>query len=188
MYSNVGVQVTYKRDDDGLITRAGAAWEEERPHTKGFLLSCVVASLFTLLIGLLVPPLLVFGLIGIVTSVWLLVSIRGPQRAVYFDDEGEIHVPFGTATYGRMSRVGWHSDEVTSIEARMQYPQPKIEGGARMFEVILVSSDGELIAVSQNLTEEVALKAAAQLTKALGQLRKEHSATIQFGGAWGSVT
>ena len=184
---NFRVDVTYKRDDDGLITRAGAAWEEERPQTESFLLSCVVASIFTLLAGLLVPPLLVFGLIGLVTSGWLLVSIRGPQRALYFDDEGQIDVPFGTADYAG-ARVRWHSDEVVSIEARMQHPQPKTEGMSRMFEVILVSADGELVKLSRNLHEETALKIAAQLTKALGQLRKEHSATIQFGGAWGSVT
>lgn len=58
------------------------------------------------------------------------------------------------------------------------------ENWPKLYEVIMVSSGGDLITLSRNLPEWVALKAAAQLTHALNNLRRDRGSS---DGAWAEV-
>lgn len=177
------VDVLIERDGDGLIRRAGAAWMETSPSAEQMLIAVCAGSLLATVGGGLwalatrdLNPVLVLGLVGLIGSVILIIWKPGPSRAVYFHADGRIQTPFGIAYRSSLPGLGGHHRDIVSIEARAQHDQPQVEGGwERMFEVIVLFYGGDLICVSRDLHEWVALKAAAQLTIALNSIRREQA-------------
>jgi hypothetical protein len=175
------VEVKTERDADGHITRIGASWTETRPGLEQLLISIGVASLFAVVGGGLwalavknMHPVLECGLFGLIAAIWLLFGTPGNQRALYFRADGRMETPFGIYHRSSLPAIGGHYRNIVSIEARAQHDQPQVEGGwDRMYEVILLSKGGDLICLSRDLQEWVALKAAAQLNRALIELRRE---------------
>jgi hypothetical protein len=185
-----------ERDAKSQIIKSGARWAETRPGLEQFFLVAFTASGFAVLFGLLwawlgsqMNPLLGYGLVGLIGSACLIRYVPGEARAVYFKADGKMETPSGIYYRPDVTVLGGHHRTIVSIEARLQRDQPKVEGGWNpMYEVIMLSSGGDLICVSRNVLEWVAIKAAAQLTQSLNTVRREQADTAMNGhDAWAVI-
>lgn len=186
MNSRRSVEVTYDRDADGRIIRAGASWGETRPRTEQFLTRVAMGSVFVSLFSFFAPQFIPLGLLGLVGSLGFLFFMPPPMRAVYFTHDGRMLTPHGIFYLPFSGQIGGHHDNIVSIEARMMRDQPNSDAPnwEKMFEVVIVSSGGDLVIVSRNTPEATALKAAVQLTNALQAIRKDRSRGMEYEGAW----
>lgn len=190
MFKLRDAETTYDRDTNGLIYRAGASWQETRPGFESLFQACAVSSVFLAGAGGLwamaageANPVLMFGLVGLLFSAGLLSYTAKPERALYFLFDGRMMTPFGIFHRKSLQSIGGSHAHLVSIEARMQRDQPN-ENWEKMFEVILISNGGDLIVLSRNMPEWLALKVAAQLTHALNNLRRDRG---PGDGAWAEV-
>lgn len=183
--SRYDVEVNVERDADGRITRGKVAWAETRPWLNNMFLMVGTMAMFATAAGVLwllaaqtMNPLLGYGLLGLGASAWLLFGLPGEKRAVIFLPDGQMLTPHGIYYRPMLPAIGGHHSHLVSIEARLQRDQP--EQGGQMFEVIMLSQGGDMICVSRNLHEWIALRAAAQLTQMLNRIREEQ-ADIMMG-------
>jgi hypothetical protein len=175
------VETETQRDENGRITRTGASWTETSPWLEKLLLKLIAVAVFATLGGTVwamaagaLNPMLIGGLLGDLAAIFLLLFLPGSERAVYFYADGRIITPHGISYRPFLGEIGGGHEHIVSIEARTQHDQPAFDGGwARMFELVIVSVGGDLICVSRNLREPVALKAAAQLSQSLAAIRKQ---------------
>lgn len=183
--SNRDVDVRYDRDDTGKIVRAGASWGETRPFLEQFSIKAGMGSFVLLLGGFVYPPMLGFGIVGLLISLGVLFFLPAPERALYFQNDGRMITPHGIFYRPMSPQIGGHHDHIVSIEARMQRDQPNADAPNwdKMFEVIILSNGGDLIILSRNCHEGDALRAAAQLTHALNDIRRERG-DAEPGSAW----
>ena len=180
--SNYQVVTSTERDTNGRITRTGATWGETRPNVEQLIMILgafgILGTLFGLCWAVLAKapnPLLFVGIAAMGGALWMTVKLPGRPRAVYLHDDGLIETPHGIVHLPSIEAIGGTHEAIVSIEARPQQYQPRVEGTEwpRLYEVIIISQYGDLVLVSRNLRENIALKAAAQLSQSLASLRKE---------------
>jgi hypothetical protein len=186
--SKYDVELKIERDAEGKLMYAGAHWAETLPSLEHALMFTCVVSVFLIVVGLIwlaaagMNGALGFGFLGLILSVGMLLLMPGQERGLYFYADGRMQTPWGIYYRPHLPAVGGNHSNIVSIEARMQREQPQ-QGGSHLFEVVMLSSGGDLIWLSRSLHEWVALKAAAQLTQALTLLRREEI-DAPFDGAW----
>ena len=179
--SNYEVVTSTERDANGRITRTGASWGETRPNVEQLIMMLCALGFAATFFGLLwamfagLSLLLAGGIVAIGAALWMTVKLPGRPRAVYFHHDGLIETPHGIVHLPSIEAIGGTHEAIVSIEARPQQHQPRVEGTEwpRLYEVIIISGGGDLVLVSRNLRENIALKAAAQLSQSLAALRKE---------------
>ncbi len=176
------VETETHRDENDRITRTGASWGETQPGLEQLLMMFGGLGFMAALAGgawmlLARSPNMLFlgGVVVFGGAIWTLVKMPGRPRALYFHPDGVMETPHGIYYLPGIGAIGGDHAHIVSIEARAQHDQPRIEGGEweRMYEVIIISRSGDLVCVSRNLKERVALKAAAQLSQSLAAIRRE---------------
>ncbi len=180
--SRYEVEEDVEYSDDGSIAQAGTLWAETRPGTDALLTAISAMALLAVIAGLIwlfgngtLNPLLGYGAPVLMLSFWLLTRLPGQVRSVYFGADGSITTPHGLHHRPSQRKIEGDHRHIVSIEARIQRDQQQ---GTQLYEVMMLSRGGDLICISRNLQERIALKAAAQMTHMLEVVRREQSGSL----------
>jgi len=158
----------------GQLTSAGARWVELRDSYAigGSLIACV--GVVALALGIAsagdsyaqrsgaATGLLMVAALLIIIGVAVVVTMRRRLRAVVFQSDGTISAPNGLPGNQSWRKVEGSHRDIVGIESRLHRGE---------YIVVLVTVDGDQVWVSQNLTQDRALKVAVQLSRALSELR-----------------
>lgn len=170
-------------DEQGQLQAAGAEWGEDRYGLSGLtLLVTVFGTPFALLavafasdnahrsegaVGGAVAAAAFAIVIGLNVLRWLL---GDKTRAVIFNDDGTIELPYGR-THNRFRRnINGHHRYIASIEARkseFSYYANRQPG----YEVCLYSTGGDMAYLAMELTYQQAHKISVTLMHALTEMR-----------------
>ena len=184
--SGYDVEKTVERDVDGRIARIGVTWAETRPFVDKVVIKAWVLSVGLLIMGLLWAAfggfnwMLGLGLIGAVGAFVLLRTMPGNPRALYFRAGGRMETPYGLFYFPNNPTMTGNHAQIVSIEARLHHQDRETE--EKLYEVAVLFVTGDLVYLSRNCMEWVAIKAAAQLTHSLNELRREQG--NGYDSAW----
>lgn len=167
------------QDASARLCAAGASWVELRDSyaIAGSVIACTGVVALALGIasagdsyaqrsGAATGLLVVAGFL-IVAGVVLWATMRCRRRAVVFQLDGVISTPHGLPGYEGWRAVEGNHAGIVSIESRLHRGE---------YIVVIVSYEGDQVWVSQNLTQDRALKVAVQLSRALSELRSAQAA------------
>lgn len=173
--SSFKARVVRERGADGRLSRAGFEWNESRPNLE---FNSIVVAMFGgagLYLSMALSSLPRADLSGFATGSAIVAAagfgmaflIPRRPRAIIFHADGGIGAPYGLPWYPFHLKVHANHSSVMSIEQR-DVPN-------ELCRVRLITTGGDVVYVSRNLSDAESLKVAVQLTAALTELRQEQA-------------
>ena len=156
-----------ERNDEGTLCGSGYQWDEQR-LSRQFASAAAPAAGVIVGIGI-VPQHPALGFLALVFGLALLTAVfhrRVRERVVIFLRDGEISTPHGTPQRFFRSRLSFNHDAIASIE---------LTSDCEGFGVMLFTTEGQSVLLSQRMHKADARFVAVQLSKALREMRESLS-------------
>lgn len=164
-----------EHDANGQLIQSGCLWQEQSLGISSAFLIVAASTIgpFVLAVALMSSGSFLAGFLTlfigpIVVGLTLWAAIPRPSCGLIFERDGTMRTPHGFPGYRRREIVTGHHDDVVSLEAKPSGGP----GNVQMFQVRMLFKSGDLVILSEHLHEAAALKVAAQLSRALEDLRR----------------